>query len=125
MVRSLILIGVGSCIGGISRYLIQQFVQKHFPSSFPFGTLSVNIIGCFIIGLVYALSAKGNIISPDFRLFMATGICGGFTTFSAFAYENVRLLQDGELFYMGIYILLSVVLGLASVYLGILFIKLM
>ena len=124
MTRSLILIGVGSCIGGISRYLIQEFVQKHYPSSIPLGTLSVNIIGCFIIGVVYALASKGNILSPELRLFLAPGLCGGFTTFSSFAYENISLMQDGEFFYTSQYVLLSILFGFASVYLGILFIKL-
>ncbi|GAC1447983.1 MAG: fluoride efflux transporter CrcB [Chitinophagaceae bacterium] len=124
MTRSLLLVGIGSFIGGISRYLTQQFVQKYYPSSIPFGTLSVNIVGCFIIGVIYALSAKGNILSPEIRLFLATGICGGYTTFSSFAYENISLLQDGEFFYTLMYVLLSVVLGLLAVYLGILLIKL-
>jgi fluoride exporter len=124
MARSLILIGIGGSIGSISRYLTQQFVQKHYPSSIPLGTLSVNIIGCFIIGLVYGLSDKGDVLSPEARLFLATGICGGYTTFSSFAYENINLMQDGEFFYTGLYILLSMVIGFAAVYFGILFIKL-
>ena len=83
MTRSLILVGVGSCVGGIARYLSQLFIQKHYPSSFPFGTLSVNITGCFIIGIIYALADKGNLMSPATRLLLATGFCGGFTTFSS------------------------------------------
>ena len=124
MVRNLILIGTGSCIGGICRYLSQQFVQEYYPSSFPFGTFSVNAVGCFIIGIIYALADRGNLLSPEMRLLLATGFCGGFTTFSSFAYENIKLLQDGEFFYAGLYILLSIVIGLATVYLGIIFIKL-
>lgn len=124
MTRNLILVGVGSCVGGISRYLTQLFVQKQFPSSIPLGTLSVNIIGCFIIGLIYALADKGNILSPAIRLLLATGFCGGFTTFSSFAYENVSLMQDGEFFYTGQYIVLSIIIGFSSVYLGIYLIKL-
>jgi CrcB protein len=124
MARSLILIGVGSCAGGISRYLTQQLVQKHYPSSIPFGTLSANVIGCFIIGLIYALSDRGNILSPTMRLLLATGFCGGYTTFSSFAYENISLMQDGEFFYTSLYVLMSIVIGFAAVYLGILLIKL-
>ena len=124
MLRSLLYIGIGSFIGGIGRYLLQQFVQKQFPSSIPLGTLSVNIIGCFIIGIVYALSAKSNLISPELRLFLATGICGGFTTFSSFAYENVSMVLDGELYYPLLYTLISVVIGFGAVHLGILLIKL-
>jgi CrcB protein len=124
MTRSLILIGIGSFAGGVCRYLTQLFVQRHYPSSIPFGTLTANVLGCFIIGLVYALSGKGNILSPEMRLFLATGICGGYTTFSSFAYENVNLLQDGEFFYFSLYLILSLVIGLGAVYLGILIIKL-
>jgi fluoride exporter len=124
MARTLIIIGIGGSIGSISRYLTQQFVQKNYPSSIPIGTLSVNIIGCFIIGLIYALAEKGNILSPGMRLLLATGFCGGYTTFSAFAYENIKFLREGDFFYCGMYISLSVVFGFAAVYLGILFIKL-
>jgi fluoride exporter len=124
MTRSLILVGFGSCIGGIARYLSQLFVQKHYPSSLPWGTLSVNITGCFMIGIIYALADRGNILSPAIRLLLATGFCGGFTTFSSFAYENISLIRDGEFFYTSLYILLSVVVGLLAVYLGILIIKL-
>ena len=124
MYRSILLIAVGSCIGGVSRFLCQQFVQKHFPSSIPLGTLSVNIIGCFIIGIIYGLANKSNIISPELRIFIATGFCGGYTTFSSFAYENISLIQEGEFYYMGLYILLSLVVGFAAVYAGILFTKL-
>jgi fluoride exporter len=123
MTRSLLLVGLGSCIGGISRYLSQLLVQKHYPSSFPFGTLSVNITGCFFVGIIYALADRGNIMSPATRLLLATGFCGGFTTFSSFAFENISLLRDGEFLYTSMYILLSVVFGLVAVYLGILLIK--
>lgn len=124
MFRNLILIGSGSFVGGICRYLSQQFVQKYYPSSFPLGTLSVNVIGCFLIGIIYAFSERGNLLSPAMRLLLATGFCGGFTTFSSFAFENVSLLRDSEFFYTSLYILLSIVIGFAAVYLGILFIKL-
>lgn len=124
MTRSLILVGIGSCAGGITRYLSQLFVQKHYPSSFPFGTLSVNVTGCFLIGIIYALADRGNILSPAMRLLLATGFCGGFTTFSSFAYENISLMRDNEFFYTSMYILLSVVIGLSAVYLGILLVKL-
>jgi CrcB protein len=123
MVRSLLFIGIGSFIGGICRFLCQQIVQNNFPSSIPLGTLCVNIIGCFFIGIIYELSGKGNIISPELRIFLATGICGGFTTFSSFAYENVSMVLDGEFFYPALYVLLSIVIGFGAVHAGILLIK--
>ena len=124
MYRSLTLIGIGSCIGGISRYLVQQFAQKRFPSPLPLGTLGVNLLGCFIIGLVYQITSKGNLLSPEMRLLLATGLCGGFTTFSSFAYENVSMALDGEFYYVLLYTLISVVIGFGAVHAGILFIKL-
>lgn len=124
MTRSLILIGVGGCIGSICRYLSQQYVQNNYPSSIPLGTLLVNLTGCFIIGMVYALSEKGNIISPELRIFLVTGFCGGFTTFSSFAYENVSMVLDGEFYYTALYVLISVIIGFGAVHAGILLIKL-
>ncbi|MGN6214320.1 fluoride efflux transporter CrcB [Parafilimonas sp.] len=124
MFRNLLFIGIGGFIGGICRYLLQQYVQNNYPSSIPLGTLIVNIIGCFVIGLVYALSDKGNLLSPEMRLFLATGICGGFTTFSSFAYENVSMALDGEFLYALLYVSLSVIIGFGAVHAGILFIKL-
>lgn len=121
MTRSLLLIAAGSGAGGVCRFLCQQFVQKYYPASIPLGTLSVNIIGCFIIGVIYGFSIKGNMVSPDFKLLAATGFCGGFTTFSAFAYENIVLLQKGDFFNAALYILLSLIAGFAAVYAGTLF----
>lgn len=124
MFRNLLFIGIGGFIGGVCRYLLQQYVQNNYPSSIPLGTLIVNIIGCFVIGLVYALSEKGNLLSPEMRLFIATGVCGGFTTFSSFAYENVRMVIDGQFLYALLYVSLSVIIGFGAVHAGILFIKL-
>jgi CrcB protein len=115
--KTLFLIGIGSSIGGMLRYLVSQQVQKGFLTTFPYGTLSVNILGCFLIGLVFALSDRGG-LSQDWRLFLATGICGGFTTFSAFSNETLALLRDGQFLYAGLYVTLSVVLGLLATFFG-------
>lgn len=123
MIRNLILIGVGGCIGSICRYLSQQFVQNHYPSSIPLGTMLVNISGCFIIGIIYALSDRGNLLSPELRIFLATGFCGGFTTFSSFAYENVTMVLDGEFFYTAVYLLISIIIGFGAAHAGILLVK--
>jgi len=121
--RIFLLIGVGGFIGSVARYYSQQVVSKYFPSPMPYGTLSVNVLGCLIIGVVYGLFERGNILSPEWRIFLATGICGGFTTFSTFSYENLQLLRDGEFVYASAYILLSVVLGLLATYGGFLMTK--
>src|SRR5260221_6503212 len=101
--RLLLIIGSGSFIGGIMRYLSSQFFQSKFLSAFPFGTLGVNIIGCFLIGIIFGASEKIN-LSSETRLFLATGICGGFTTLSAFSQETISLFRDRGIFYSGAYI---------------------
>lgn len=125
MSRILFFIGIGGFLGSISRYLVQQFFQKHFPSSFPQGTLWVNLSGCFFIGIIYALAEKGNLLSPEWRLFLVTGLCGGYTTFSTFAYENLGLLKDGEYFYAALYTGVSVFAGILIAFLGAFLIKLL
>jgi fluoride exporter len=116
-------IGVGSCIGGICRYLLSRFIQDKFLSAFPYGTLAVNIIGCFLIGIVFGLSERGN-ITLEWRLFLSTGLLGGFTTFSAFSNESVGLLKDGQLWPAFTYIACSVLIGLLATFTGISLIKL-
>lgn len=123
MNRVIWLVGIGSFLGGISRYYSQQLVTRFFPSAFPYGTLAVNITGCFLIGLIYGLSGRGNIVSPEWRLFLATGFCGGFTTFSTFSYESITLIQDREFVYLALYAVLSVAVGFAATYAGALIIK--
>jgi len=115
--KLILAIGTGSFIGGILRYLISQFMLVRFPSAFPFGTFAVNIIGCFFIGLVFGLADKGS-IAPAWRLFLATGLLGGFTTFSAFSNETVVLLRDGQIGYAAAYVVSSVLLGLLATFMG-------
>ena len=121
--KILFAIGTGSFIGGILRYLLSQFVQSKFLSAFPFGTLIVNIIGCFLIGMVFGLTDRGT-LTPEWRLFLATGLIGGFTTFSAFSLETVGLLRDGQLLYATTYIVGTVIIGLLATFIGISIIKL-
>ena len=123
MVKILFLIGAGSFIGGVSRFLTSRYIQNNFISAFPLGTFIVNILGCFIIGLVYGLTEKGNLVSAEWRVFLTVGFCGGFTTFSTFANENISLLKDGDFFIFALYTSLSVFLGLVATYLGNLIIK--
>jgi len=121
--KLILAIGAGSFIGGICRYLLTQFIQARFLSTFPFGTLGVNIIGCLVIGLIYGLSDKGS-LTQDWRLFLATGVCGGFTTFSAFSNETFLMLRNGQYAYAFIYVAASVVLGLLATFGGYSIIKL-
>jgi CrcB protein len=121
--RFVIIIGMGGFLGTISRYLSSQIIIKLLPGTFPFGTMSINICGCLLIGIFYALSEKGNILTPEWRMFLTTGFCGGFTTFSTFSYENVTLLQDGEHLFAFLYSFFSIFIGIAATFLGIFFIK--
>jgi len=123
MNRIFLLVGIGGFIGSVSRYYSQQIISKSFPSALPYGTLAVNIVGCFLIGIIYAISEKGNILTPEWRVFLATGFCGGFTTFSTFSYESINLINDGEWLNVSLYVAISVVIGFFSTYLGILIIK--
>lgn len=121
--RTAMIIALGGAIGSLSRYGAQTCIYKLYPFVFPLGTFLVNMTGCLIIGLVYGLSEKGNLLSPEWRLFLTTGFCGGFTTFSTFAHENASLLRSFDFLYLGLNILGSVVLGIAAVFLGILIVK--
>ena len=88
MLKTLFVIGMGSFAGGALRYLASRVIQNTFTCSIPLGTLFVNIMGCFIIGLLYGLFEKGQIMNTSLRLFLTVGFCGGFTTFSTFMNES-------------------------------------
>jgi fluoride exporter len=118
MLKLLFIIGTGSFIGGVSRYLTSRFIQNTIISAFPFGTFVVNLLGCFLIGLIYGFAERGNISSSEWRMFLTVGFCGGFTTFSTFTNENMLLLKDGNFFHFALYTSLSVFLGLTATYLG-------
>ena len=120
--KLLLLIGTGSFLGGVTRYLLSQVIQSRIFSTFPFGTLVVNILGCFLIGLIFGLSERGN-VNQEWRLFLATGILGGFTTFSAFSNESVAMIRDGEWWYAFAYIFMSVFVGLLATFTGLSLIK--
>ncbi len=115
--KLLLMIGSGSFIGGILRYLLTQLVQTKFFVGLHIGTLVVNLCGCFMIGIVFGLMNR--IHAPqEWRWFLMTGLLGGFTTFSAFSNETVCLLRAGQLITAGSYIFASVFLGLIATYIG-------
>lgn len=123
MSRILLLVGLGGSIGSIGRYLVASYFTKIIPAAFPYGTFIVNITGCLAIGIVYGLSERFSWLTPEWRIFLATGICGGYTTFSSFAYENVKLVQEGNYLAFAMYSITSFVLGLLAAFLGLIIIK--
>lgn len=121
--KMILFIGAGSFIGGSLRYLISMFLENKFPITFPIGTLVVNIIGCFLIGLLFTIASKIN-MTPELKLFLGTGILGGFTTYSAFSLETVTMLQTGYYYPAILYILASLIAGVVATISGIYLLKL-
>ena len=109
------MVGLGGSIGAMLRYFITSSFKTN---NFPFHTLFINIVGCLIIGIVLALGEKSNLLSNDAKLFLATGICGGFTTFSTFSAENFQLLKSGEFITAALYIFVSVAVCIVATFIG-------
>lgn len=113
------IVGLGGGIGSMLRYLMQVFVSRHVPILFPWGTFLVNCSGCFLIGVLYALSAKYSWLTVEWRMFLIAGLCGGYTTFSSFSYESISLFRQGAYSYFLMYTFLSVILGLLATVAGV------
>jgi fluoride exporter len=124
MIKTLLLVGTGGFLGSISRFLASRLVQNYLPAAFPFGTFFVNISGCFLIGLIYGLSERSSLLTTGWKMFLAVGFCGGFSTFSTFANENLALLRDGDFFHFLLYTGLSVFLGITATFIGVLITRL-
>ncbi|MEI6752046.1 MAG: fluoride efflux transporter CrcB [Paludibacter sp.] len=116
--KQLLIVGVGGFIGSIARFGVSKLNLYGNLLSIPMGTLTVNILGSFLIGIITGISEKSEIISPALRLFLMVGICGGFTTFSSFTNENLTLFQNGQLLSALVYTGLSIFLGFSAVYIG-------
>lgn len=113
----IIYIGVGGFIGAVSRYLLSRYISNLLPS-FPFGTLTVNVLGSFILGFIMYSITAGRNISPELREFITIGIIGGFTTMSAFAYESFRLAELNQFMLFALNIALNIILGIGAIYAG-------
>jgi fluoride exporter len=118
-VLGVLLVAIGGAIGSVTRYLVGGWFANRFGPAFPYGTAVINVTGSFIIGLFLAFAQERVSLSPYWRLFFAVGFLGGYTTFSTFEYESVRLLQDGELLLGGVYLVGSVVAGIVATVSGI------
>src|SRR5699024_8971901 len=101
-------------------YLTAVLITRVLPSTFPFGTFTANILGCLIIGVVYGLAGRYGWLTGEWRVFLATGFCGGYTTFSSFTFENADLLQSGHYWQCSLNTIDSFIVGLVAVFAGIL-----
>ncbi|MFZ4106810.1 fluoride efflux transporter CrcB [Flavobacterium sp.] len=118
MFKTILFIGIGGAIGSILRYLTSVMVTKYWASQFPLATFVTNVLGCFIIGLFIGLLEKYNLANSSLKWFLITGFCGGYTTFSAFGFENYSLFNSNNSSLAFIYIAMSVLIGLFAVWLG-------
>ena len=113
--KNYILVSTGAAFGGAARYWLTSSLYTIFPLTFPYGTLSVNFIGSLVIGIVMFYFDSNKLISPEVRILLTTGFCGGLTTFSTFSYETVKLMQDAEYFLSAMNVLANVVLTITAV----------
>lgn len=118
MVKSIMLVGFGGFIGTVARFIISRYFQVNVTSVFPWSTLLVNLAGCLLIGIIYGISERGNLLTPEVRLFLTVGICGGFTTFSSFSDDAFLLLRQQEIIRFAFYASASFFLGILAVYAG-------
>jgi fluoride exporter len=115
----LLIIGLGGFLGSVARYVMAKLVDDKLSPAFPYGTLTVNILGSFLLGIIYIIALRKAGLTEDGRLFLGVGFCGGFTTFSAFALENFSLIQDKMVGTSVLYISLSVVGGILALAAGV------
>lgn len=118
MIKAVILVGIGGGIGSILRYLTSVFFTRYFQISFPLGIFAVNVIGCLVAGILLGLLTKHQSANSDLSLLLITGFCGGYTTFSAFASENINLIQSNNSLTAFIYIAASILFSLSAVWAG-------
>ena len=112
MIRNLLLVALGGAGGSVLRYLL-----SNINTSFPWGTFAVNVLGSFLIGLLVGLMSKG-VLSPEMKLLLVTGFCGGFTTFSTFANESFSMMKAGDVLLTALYVGASVIIGILAVWGG-------
>lgn len=116
--KNVLLVALGGALGSVARYLGHKFISTLSSHPFPLGTFIVNITGCLLIGVFYGLSVKHQYFTAEHRLLLMTGLCGGFTTFSAFTLEGMTLLQQQRVLIFLMYFALSIVVGLAATFAG-------
>ena len=118
MIKDFFLVATGSFFGGGLRFLVSRWAQSAAVGGFPFGTLTVNLIGCLALGFLSGLPFDGRLLTPHAKLLLTTGVCGGFTTFSTFMNEGAALMKAGDYVSFSLYVAGSILLGLFFVVLG-------
>ena len=118
IIKNILLVGLGGGLGSMARYVCQKWVADNYAPHFPWGTFAVNIAGCLVIGIFWGLAFKSFAVNESWKLFLMTGLCGGFTTFSAFTLEGIGLIREQRLAVFFSYVGVSVVFGLLATYIG-------
>lgn len=121
-IKTILAVGAGSFLGGAGRYLV-SLAMKGVGKGFPWATLTVNLVGCFLIGLLWGVFGKNGTEGSNWALFLTVGFCGGFTTFSTFSKEALVMLQGGNIWGFAGYVAISVIAGIALVAAGYFLIK--
>ena len=117
--KAVLLVALGGAIGSVARYSLSGYVLRHtLDWRFPAGTFTVNVVGCLLAGVLAGLAEKHDMLSPDARLLLFTGLLGGFTTFSAFGLETMHLIKRGDLAIASANVVLSVLAGLVALWIG-------
>jgi len=111
-------VAIGSAVGGVARWVIGNWIQLRSGAGFPFGTLAVNTTGALLLGIIVRVAIGTQSMGPEMRLLLATGFCGGYTTFSTFSYETAVMLEQGEYGRATTYVLASVFASLLAMFLG-------
>jgi CrcB protein len=118
--KQILFVGLGGAAGSVLRYFTNVITMKYYAASFPLATFMVNVGGCFIAGLIFGLISQETDEAQNLKLLLITGFCGGFTTFSAFALENVKLMNLGNTTTAVVYAVASVAAGMFAVWIGLL-----
>lgn len=117
--QNILIVGLGGFLGSIARYKLGNFIlHMTVQSRFPFSTFVVNVLGCLVVGILAGIVERYNLFAPEPRLFLFTGLLGGFTTFSAFGLEAIQLVRRNDLGIAALYVGASVILGITAVWLG-------
>ena len=115
--KSFLFVFLGGGLGSALRYLVASAMNQ-YSKVLPYGTFTVNILGCLLIGMILGYAQKENTLTSNQTLLLATGFCGGFTTFSAFANENLELIKNGEILNFSVYTIGSILVGVLAVFIG-------